>query len=106
MKKLPFIIMVPTIAIVLVIVGAAVLKMRSVSTAPAATPVSTEFPNPLDAQQEEKPTSFLGSFLQTQSTPTPAAKATSASDLSRELQSIDEGGQNEFDSLDQDIAGL
>jgi hypothetical protein len=106
MKKLPFIIVVPTIAVVLVIIGAAVWKMRSTVPTSTSSPVSTEFPNPLDAQEEERPASFLGSFLKTQPTPTPAAKATSASDLSRELQSIDEGGQDEFTALDQDIAGL
>lgn len=101
MKKTPFIIAVPMIAVALVVGGAVLWKMLSPAS---STTTGGEFPNSVGSQTTGKPASFLGGLLGGSTpSPTPASSA----DLSRELKNtVDDGGTSDLNALKQDASGL
>lgn len=108
MKKLPFLIIVPLIA-VLVLVGAAMTIRVSNSSIPTSSDTTGKtYPQGGTGESGSAPSTFLGGlFGQKATTNTPSPTPQSSEELSRELKSsYDDGAQAELDSLVSDAASL
>ena len=106
MKKTPFFIAIPFVAVLIVVGIALALKTFVPKPQEAVFQPPTEFPNSVESQTVSKPSTFLGGlFSPAISTPTPSPST--ASELSRVLKdTYDDGGQAELDALSKDAASL
>ncbi len=99
--KMPLLFLIPMIAIILVVAGAALVRMLSRPATEVAQ--TTEYPS-LD-ESTNKPSSFLGKLFGGGTTPAPTPA--SSDDLARELKNtVDDGGQSDFDALEKESEGL
>ena len=110
MKKLPYLVGIPFIAVALILGGAMLwrLKNQTVDTASSAQPMT--LPNSVGSAGGTRPTNPF-SFLFTQPAPTvtviPTPTPASAAALNTEVRAVgDDGGAADFNSLNSQVNGL
>jgi len=103
MKKMPMMLLVPMIALVAVVSIATAVRLLPRPQQQA--PVATQYPNPFGNDETTQPATFLGKLLNPASTPSPTPA--SSNDLSSELKTtVDDGGESDFDALEQEASAL
>ena len=108
MKKLPFIIGIPLVALALVLGGAMVWKLKT-QTTEIATTAPGPLPSAVSKAQGNKPSNAFGFLFgnSTSSTQIPTPTPASAAAMNADLQTVgDDGGAGDFSSLQQDVNGL
>lgn len=99
---MPLLFLIPMIAIMVVVAVGAVIRVMSRPETPVTT--APQFPNPLD-ESTSKPSSFLGRLFGGGTTPAPTPA--SSEDLSRALKdTVDDGGQSDFEALQKESSQL
>ena len=109
MKKLPYIIGIPAVAVLLVLGGAMLWRLKNQTTeivnAPAPGPLPGAVGN-AQGNQPSNPFSFL-SGQQATATPIPTPTPASAAAMNAELQKVgDDGGAADFTNLQSQTSGL
>ncbi len=94
---------VPMIALVIALGVATAVKL--LPRPEVAAPQASEYPNPFGEEASSQPSTFLGTLFNPAETPSPTPA--SSLDLSNELKTtVDDGGQSDFDALEQEASAL
>jgi hypothetical protein len=105
MKKLPFIIGIPLVAVALVLGGAMLWKLKIQTTQPTQTQFT--LPAGLTSSGTKPANPFSALFGKSNPTPIPTPTPASAAAMNAELNAIgDDGGAADFISLQSDVSGL
>lgn len=100
MKKLPFIIGIPAVALALVLGGAMLWKVKTEVSAPSGSTMPDGF-----TQDQKAPVNPFSALFGKKEEPTPTPA--SSYDLNRDLEStVDDGGTADFNALKSDASSL